>query len=711
MGKARGWRILFYSLPTLIARVPQYDFDRLGLRLKMASTCSYCRQLTVTGRLYHHPDVLSLIESAKQCAMCGFTVHQYDGTDGLAEATALARSGSYSKLLLVGDGVPSRLRENAAVYSAEITSKARVFSSKSFIVTTEKTPYSDRVIWMGEGQLDFDRRLPTIKQWIRECEEGHQECSLQIDSTILPTRLIDVGTADGSHPPRLVLSSDLLSSGNTTQVRYSALSHRWGTRHMPLRTLKENVNDHLQLLPIDSLPQTFRDAVLISQKLNIPYLWIDSICIIQDDPKDWQHEAAQMAAIYANAYITLAAASAEDSTEGCVPEPLAPSTRFEALDPTTPEESGGTCLAFARPLDRPSVDHDYVAHSVLSSRGWILQEMILSRRVVYLSKTDQMYWQCRSLYQSEDGTLDARGRAEAPASEPGVAMERAEREVDGPGGVSAGFLKLRAPIRTPLNEVVTWLTWMNEYSNRQLTNPSDRLPALAGLVRYFAARTGDEPLVGLWRRHAVPFLMWGISDESTRRARRKGLPSWSWLAVDAEAYTLTFDLGDLDNRAVGLWGPRLEHVSIVWVGEPYTSQLVEACLTIRGRVLPRVFQRGRRRLVPREGTKGKRFDEWLERVAVERGQPVPTEAQRAFLPEPDPDFDASFDIEGEEMWEDGAEFLCLYVTSIQQALDCCLLLAPVEGEGEVYRRVGIATHYQANPSTYVAAEERIIHLV
>jgi len=86
--------------------------------------------------------------------------------------------------------------------------------------------------------------------------------------------------------------------------------------------------------------------------------------------------------------------------QGCFPEPMEQPLLFEA------QHDRKLRRAFARPLGRPSINHDFVASFLLSQRGWILQEMILSRRVLHLSKHDQLYWQCRSLYQSEDGTMD-----------------------------------------------------------------------------------------------------------------------------------------------------------------------------------------------------------------------------------------------------------------------------------------------------------------
>ncbi|KAK0648602.1 heterokaryon incompatibility protein-domain-containing protein, partial [Cercophora newfieldiana] len=273
--------------------------------------------------------------------------------------------------------------------------------------------------------------------------------------------------------------------------KYIALSHRWGTcpENMPLRTLRANIADHMQQLPSETMPRSFRDVMTLARKLGVRYIWIDSLCIIQDDPADWQREAAQMASIYSGAYLTVAAACAEDSTVGCLPERMQASVE-----------------AYARPLDAdadatPGHERDFVDASLLSSRGWILQEMVLSRRVLYVSKERHMYWQCRSLYQSEDGTLDmSLDGGQGDSSQPHDIVEHVS-------GTHTGLLKM-VSFDTPIDSLATWLAWINNYARRSLTNPSDKLPALAGLVNHYQNQTKDEPLVGLWRKHLIPLLSW-----------------------------------------------------------------------------------------------------------------------------------------------------------------------------------------------------------
>jgi hypothetical protein len=97
--------------------------------------------------------------------------------------------------------------------------------------------------------------------------------------------------------------------------KYIALSYCWGTS-LAYKTMTENRNEHMKGIQFVHLPKTLQDSILITRYLNIRYIWIDCLCIIQNDSLDWQREAAGMAQIYSNSYLTIAAARATDSSQG-----------------------------------------------------------------------------------------------------------------------------------------------------------------------------------------------------------------------------------------------------------------------------------------------------------------------------------------------------------------------------------------------------------
>jgi len=157
--------------------------------------------------------------------------------------------------------------------------------------------------------------INTAHQWLQTCLGTHSSCfsdGNQADTLCsLPTRVLDVGPEDGSQDPKLHIPGSNLG-------QYAALSHCWGT-HQTIKTTKATLLDRMQTIPFQILPKTFQDAVIVTRQLGLRYLWIDSLCIIQDCIDDWRYEAARMAAVYSNAVVTVAATAAEDTqVKGCL---------------------------------------------------------------------------------------------------------------------------------------------------------------------------------------------------------------------------------------------------------------------------------------------------------------------------------------------------------------------------------------------------------
>jgi Heterokaryon incompatibility protein (HET) len=119
----------------------------------------------------------------------------------------------------------------------------------------------------------------------------------------LPTRVIDVGLPEASTEPRLIIS-------NGRDGAYITLSHCWGVpdpSKPPLLTTAANLSAMIKEIPLESMPLNYRDAVVTTRKLSFRYLWIDSLCIIQDSVEDWEAESAKMGEVYQNAQLTIAA--------------------------------------------------------------------------------------------------------------------------------------------------------------------------------------------------------------------------------------------------------------------------------------------------------------------------------------------------------------------------------------------------------------------
>ena len=184
----------------------------------------------------------------------------------------------------------------------------------------------------------------------------------------MPTRLVDCESRWSDQNVRLVESN--LASGP-----YIALSHCWGSVQ-PLRTTKHNYESHLTGIQFAHLPASFQDAILVARYLGVCYVWIDSLCIIQDSTKDWEQECSNMAEVYANALLTLAASDAPNCTIGFLRDydqhkPIKSTLRYWNPEQDLAED----VIVEYKPRE---IEEIIGNDSPLSSRGWALQERLLS---------------------------------------------------------------------------------------------------------------------------------------------------------------------------------------------------------------------------------------------------------------------------------------------------------------------------------------------
>lgn len=238
---------------------------------------------------------------------------------------------------------------------------------------------------------------------------------------------------------------------------YVALSHCWGPpSKRPICTTKDNLSRHIAGISLSCLPKTFQDAVAITRALDLQYLWIDSLCIIQDDGNDWASEAPRMGELYSHASLVVAASGARDSSEGCF---LERSPLESSLDIPYITEDGfqqGHVQVNYRKMIPGYAGPD---SEPLGGRGWVFQEWVLARRIVHFTSKGMM-WSCRSLgrdVMTEDGSIIE-----------GWPME-------------------------------TWSDTIENYTLRALTYPTDKLAAVEGLARITQRAKGTDRYVsGIW---------------------------------------------------------------------------------------------------------------------------------------------------------------------------------------------------------------------
>jgi Heterokaryon incompatibility protein (HET) len=382
------------------------------------------------------------------------------------------------------------------------------------------------------------RDLQNLMSWLSTCQESHANC-WQLSTPPLPTRVIDVGL--WGNDPRLFIS-------NGAPGRYLALSHRWGAMDLQrkmLVTTGATLPRHLEGIALDRFPATFRQAIEVCRALKIQYIWIDSLCIAQDDVREWETEAAKMGDIYANAYATLFAERASHSDDGLLQtedERASAKTWIQEMDYRDAEMGasysvlissghshypnsleGAFCL-----VDKPE--------SYLQDRGWVMQEEILSRRKICFSATE-LHWQCNYMAQCECGmrtVIQSEGTQDAT-----VQLLYIRRD---DGSLTKGLTKQLSNSRRSIrNKNRSWQKLVHIYTRRDLTNERDRLSALAGIAS-MQGRPAQDYLAGIWRQDAAAQLLWrsSVGNRPCRRHPYHYAPTWSWASVTGAIHFLTF---------------------------------------------------------------------------------------------------------------------------------------------------------------------------
>ncbi|KAK7538092.1 heterokaryon incompatibility protein-domain-containing protein [Phyllosticta citribraziliensis] len=368
-------------------------------------------------------------------------------------------------------------------------------------------------------------RLDRAKEWLNHCLRIHERCRRPEEENYpLPRRLVDVSGPKEDGPVRLIETSN-------HERPYLCLSHCWGDpgRH-PLRTLEGghpiegdetnltegNLDSHMKGIAFHDLPGTFRDAVSVVRALGQRYLWIDSLCIIQDSGKDWDQEAKRMADIYQNSYLTLAATKSMDSTGGLFSEPGAEynARAFSVKD--TNHNSYNLYCRKARPHWFGQTDRsEYQSAPTLLSRAWVYQERVLSPRTLHFGQ-EELLWECREGSTCECSLWPV----------PNKQCLRFDSDF------SPGIMEVGANWQT---KTVTnrWRSAVEEYSSLDMTKPKDRLPAIAGVAKQVQLlRGGERYYVGLWEKSLLEDLLWYVPDRWQVNRTTERAPSWTWACVD-----------------------------------------------------------------------------------------------------------------------------------------------------------------------------------
>jgi hypothetical protein len=358
-----------------------------------------------------------------------------------------------------------------------------------------------------------------------------------------------------NHPSRLV---DLMPHGyDSIDARlvhvadhcglYAALSYCWGPDSAKDYMLTKAALPTFSLnIPCIALPRTIQEAFRITRRLGVRYIWIDALCIIQDDEKDWQREAAKMGPIYSNAIFTIAANASTSATGGCFNG--SSWTRDQLLDNVITldgllTDGRRSRLYVLRPMEHMEIIKfpqikDTIDGGTLNSRGWTYQERFLSSRILHYSE-GQLFWECRHACRAEDGfSVDEYElNYECHHEEKGTISKSCPNHGTEtlPQNISRLVGSSRWKDKTSLLQL-----WYGDilpgYTGRSFTYSKDRLPALAGMARLMSQCIKSEYVLGIWAAD-LPFgLGWIKSDPSCANSALgdSPYPSWSWASQSAK---------------------------------------------------------------------------------------------------------------------------------------------------------------------------------
>lgn len=353
------------------------------------------------------------------------------------------------------------------------------------------------------------------------------------ENAILPTRVVDVGSSrENDFRPRLLQTKGKVGA-------YMTLSHRWGSTESQLRTESSTLERFQRELPMKLMPQTFRDAIAVTRQLDIRYLWIDSLCLVQDDPVDWKRESLNMGDIFESCICTIAATDALNEDGGDCglflsrdADPLAidlclpyDKTALNELSlkvfrrddqvfvwkykwlaqPDSSTEVAGLIQKRASICLRPRIVSltARMRRSIWHNRGWVLQERVLSPRIVYFTK-DKIFWSCFKMTKEEEN------------SDP----------------ISPHRICAFSPhVREHESVLDHWKYILSDYIRCNLTFGKDRLAAIDGITRQFKDYYSLKIYAGIFHDETGESPLWCTNKKPLQNFSDFHAPSWSWASL------------------------------------------------------------------------------------------------------------------------------------------------------------------------------------
>jgi hypothetical protein len=371
----------------------------------------------------------------------------------------------------------------------------------------KKDEYDPDITHRPSRELLSEPHLNLIRGWRKECLANHEACARNTTKARLPSRVIEIEPTCEKITEVSVIETNHLEDKH----EYVCLSYCWGVAKQKSMTTTAGFPRQLNLT---DLPATIADAIRLCHALGYRHLWVDSLCIIQGDIKDWETESAQMCNIYGGASLTIATEVCDASVQSFIhrreDRVYFSGPRIQAKVNGKPL-SPGKRIWFYESMDRREssvwdLESDslvtYGRKSTWLKRAWTYQEWMLSPKVLHIEQ--MTLWDCFEGYANE-----ITQRSMRPA-----------------------YL-LRDLVAN--GEDKEWGDIIGHYSLRSLTKDIDRLPALGGIAQLYQQGTGYTYLAGLWLEEMPQSLTWYRKGGDSKRSSgytQGHIPSWSWASVE-----------------------------------------------------------------------------------------------------------------------------------------------------------------------------------
>ncbi|THU92191.1 HET-domain-containing protein [Dendrothele bispora CBS 962.96] len=420
---------------------------------------------------------------------------------------------------------------------------------QTYIVCATEDDVSAGYIAMREviPPKDTDMCFSHLLKSIENCTH-HDKCR-EVTLTMLPTRVLDC-----SNPAQV----RLVISDPSAREFYVTLSYVWG-EDQPYRTTIENINAYSTLIEQRFIPKTVQDAIIVTHKLGLRYLWVDSFCIMQDSDSDKAQEIANIRTYFSQSFITIVAVGTERVSDGFLHD-----QPKWSRDPIT--------LPFRcpnGPIGSMRLYKDEVPpFNATEVRAWCLEERILSPRCL-LFCSHAVQYECPTTHTNINDSSMWLG-ARFPLL-PVVQATTSDSDLD--------------PSESYKN---SWNRLLMDYTMCKLTKSKDKLVAFAGIAEFFHGLWPDSRYVaGLWTHHFPEALLWSTKGVTPTRYRA---PSWSWAAVNGiigSSVIIQDEFPDPPHRV--LCDIRQCEISLKWEGDPY-GEVTSGLLVIETSIMPAIWE-------------------------------------------------------------------------------------------------------------------------